>query len=199
MSKHRPAHRRQAVSLSCAMIRADDAATALGLTGHRRRRFLKVVAPEFKRWMRVDEGESPDPRLPAYVTFEATTQRVEQLGLPLDDLTTVYEILMPERYLQVTGAATDAMPGSEAKVAVMIGRASRGEDLFHPEDVSLPDRLGYLIAIAGKEIARAGLLCLNDEDDAKGGDDSDSLGACGHQPQQQPQRGGLGPRGPHSG
>lgn len=36
------------------------------------------------------------------------------------------------------GEPTGALPGSEAKILVMIDRAERGESIFHPLDAEMP-------------------------------------------------------------
>jgi hypothetical protein len=35
---------------------------------------------------------------------------------------------------RLPATATDAMPGTDEKIAVMAGRADRGESVFHPSD-----------------------------------------------------------------
>ncbi len=34
---------------------------------------------------------------------------------------------------------TDALPGTEAKVRILIRRARQGYNLFHPDDAQIPD------------------------------------------------------------
>lgn len=185
------AHENKSVSLNAAMMRADDAARALCLTGDDRTRFLALIAPGFPEWL-----NDINPR--GQQKFAATIERVERsitpLELDLDDLAVVLETLAGELYASAPkGSPTDAPPGSEAKVRVMIERCSRGEPLFVDGDACLSDRFAFLARAISNHHVRGPLVDLMPPaQDAKGGCGMTS-DEEGKQPQ--PQRAGLGPRG----
>lgn len=175
-SCRRPPRRKSSVRLDVAMTRADDAATRLRLVGVRRKRFLRAVAPEFRRWLKFD-GDGTPPDCPTSLLLSKLAHRVEvairRLRLSLADVAVVLETLAPEAYVPASdGVGTVEVPGSEAKVQVMIARAERGEALFQRGDVGLPDCLGFLTVVRGREVVRVGVKGIRPDGlggEAKGG------------------------------
>lgn len=58
-------------------------------------------------------------------------------GETFDALDEVYWRTLLIQYKRTPSQPTKARPGSEEKVRVLVARAERGEDLWHPDDESL--------------------------------------------------------------
>lgn len=173
-----PRGRRTSLKLDDAMLRADRVATLLGFVGRDRRRFLHTIAPEFQAWLDHD-GPGLPPDCPSFLQLSTLAARVEKTilrrRLTLGDLSLILDTLAHESYVaSPDGAATSEVPGSEAKVQVMIDRAQRGESLFQRGDVGLPDYLAFVSIVRGRETERLELIDVKTA--AKAGQDGDGGG-----------------------
>lgn len=110
----------------------------LRLCDDRRELFLSVVLPE---WQTTASSNTPPPYLRAGTLADRLEAAFTPLEFSIGEMAMALRGLVPELYgIDVSaGKATDALPGSAAKVAAMTDRVSAGLPAFHPDDALLPE------------------------------------------------------------